>query len=85
MEAVLTEFSPLLEKPHDLPPNRSHDHAIHLHDGAAIPNIRPYRYPHYHKNEIEKMVKEMLEAGIIRPSVSPFASPIILVRKKDGS
>ena len=60
------------------------DHSIELKNGAEIPNISPYRYPHYQKNEIEKLVDDMLNSGVIRPSISPYASPIILVKRKDG-
>lgn len=39
-------------------------------------------YSFEQKNIIEKMVKEMIEAQSISSSTSPFASPIILVKKK---
>jgi len=35
--------------------------------------------------EIKKQVQELLEKGFITPSTSPCGSPIVLVRKKDGS
>ena len=45
---------------------------------------RPYRLSHKEREQVRTMVGEMLDAGIIRESVSEYASPIILVRKKDG-
>ena len=43
------------------------------------------RFPIHQKGEGEKIVTEMLEGDVIEPSTSPWASPVVLVRKKDGS
>jgi hypothetical protein len=71
--------------PKTLPPSRPYDHAVTLKPKAVPFNCHTYRYSPEHKIEIEKQVKQMLEAGIITPSMSPFASPVLLVLKKDGS
>ena len=34
---------------------------------------------------MEELIKQLLQANMIRPSVSPFSSPVILIKKKDGS
>jgi hypothetical protein len=82
---LLSQFSPVFSTPSTLPPVRTCDHSIPLIQGATPVNIRPYRYPPSLKDEIERQVTEMLKAGIIRPSASEFCSPVLLVRKKDGS
>jgi len=48
-------------------------------------NIIPYRSFFVHKNEIEKLVKEMLVNGVIQHNISLFASSILLVKKKYSS
>ena len=82
---LLTQFEQVFQEPQGLPPHRERDHAITIQEGTKSPNLRPYKYPHYQKDEIEKMVRDMLTAEIIRTSNSPHASPVILVKKKDGS
>ena len=75
----------LFQDPDSLPPPREFDHHIPLIPGVKPVNVKPYRYSPTQKDEIERQIKEMLSNGIIRPSHSPFASPVILVKKKDGS
>lgn len=81
---LLKQFQTVFNMPSGLPLKRSPVHAIILQAGTSPINIRPYRYSHFQKNEIEKLVQEMLQAGIIQPSISPFSSPVHLVKKKDG-
>jgi hypothetical protein len=85
LQAVLATFEDVFSEPTSLPPHRQLDHAIYLESGAQPTNARPYRYSPLQKDEIERQVKEMLAAGIITESMSPFASPVLLVKKKDGT
>ena len=47
--------------------------------------MKPYRTPLNKRTVIDNAVDEMLEAGIIRRSRSPWSFPVVVVDKKDGS
>lgn len=85
VQSLVDSFAEVFAPPVALPPSRACNHSIPLLPGASPVFIRPYRYPPALKDEIERQVSDMLSQGIIQPSSSPFSSPVLLVRKKDGS
>lgn len=56
---------------------------IELNDNEPVV-YRPYRMSHGERSMVRDMVQEMLDAGIVQESSSPYASPIVLVKKKTG-
>ena len=46
---------------------------------------QPRRLPPFRKEEVHQLLDDMLLRDIIQPSTSPWASPIVLVKKKDGT
>lgn len=56
---------------------------IFLQPGATLINVDPYRYPHFQKNEIKRLTTTMLQQGLVRPSINPFSS-LVLLGQKEG-
>lgn len=83
VNTILKEFSEVFQEQIQLPPKRTQVHRINLLPEHGPANVRPYKYPHHQKEEIERQVEELLKAGVIRPSLSAYSSPVILVKKKD--
>ncbi|XP_069150358.1 uncharacterized protein [Solanum lycopersicum] len=71
------------ELPQRLPPRREVDHQIELVPGAKPPAMTPYRMAPPELEELRKQLKELLDAGHIRPSKEPFGAPV-LFQKKEG-
>lgn len=76
LQTLLKPYSHIFAKPNNLPSPRDHDHHIHLTPTTTPINIKPYRYPHYQKEAMTKLITEMLHDGIIQPSTSPYSSSI---------
>lgn len=85
IQQLLSAFHSGFENSTALPPKCHIDHQIHLQPGAPPVNVKPYRYPYFQKQEIEMLVTDMLQTGVIKKSQSAFSSPVLLVKKKDGT
>jgi hypothetical protein len=86
-KSILTEFKDVFppDLPPGLPPRRDVDHKIELTPGAR-PSIRPtYAMSAKELEELSSQLNELTKQGFIRPSKAPYASPVLFVKKKDGS
>ncbi|KAL2318670.1 hypothetical protein Fmac_032546 [Flemingia macrophylla] len=53
--------------------------------GASLPNRPAYRSNPKETKEIQRQVEELMQKRRVRESLSPFAMPVILVPKNDGT
>lgn len=59
-------------------------HEIKLHDETPF-RLRSYPIPHIYKKAVSRQIKEMEEWGVIMKSQTEYISPLVVVKKKDGS
>lgn len=59
VKEVLEQYSEVFGEPSSLLPHMATDHRIELLPGSRPVSVRPYRYGHLQKDEIEKLVNDM--------------------------
>jgi len=81
------EFLPLFSETlaKNLPPHRPYDHKIPLREGFTPPFGPLYSMSRTELQTLKEWLEENLSKGFIRASSSPAASPILFVKKTDGS
>jgi hypothetical protein len=68
-----------------MPPDRDIEFIIELIPGIAPIAQRPYRMNPQELEELKRQLADMLSKGLIRPSASPWGSPVLFVDKRDGT
>lgn len=61
------------------------EHEIELLPNKKIPNRKPYRLTPGEMKALSELVNELLEKNFIKPSSAPYASPVLLVKKPNGT
>jgi hypothetical protein len=74
-----------LEELLSLPSERELEFTIDMKPGTEPIARNPYRMSTPELQELKMQLKELLDLGLIRPSVSPWGAPMVFVRNKDGS
>src|SRR4030042_245803 len=69
----------------DVPPEREVEFSIDLVPGTKPVSMAPYRMSASELAELKKQLEDLLDKKFVRPSVSPWGAPVLLVKKKDGS
>ncbi|KAJ0537730.1 putative nucleotidyltransferase, Ribonuclease H [Helianthus annuus] len=83
---IVRDFSDVFpEELPGIPPEREVEFTIDLIPGAEPISKAPYRMAPLELKELKEQLQELLELGFIRPSVSPWGTPVLFVKKKDGS
>jgi hypothetical protein len=84
LKQLITEFADVTEEPQGLPPHRGHlDHTVKLTDYPHRQRRNRLSVPEY--EELKRQCAEFFKKGKVRISKSPYAAPIVMVRKSDGS
>lgn len=65
ISSILARYPDIFVEPTHLPPNCTIQNHIHFLPNTNLVNVKPYRYPHFQKSEIEKQISTMLDAGLI--------------------
>ena len=73
------------EKLDAVPPEREVEFSIDLVPGTAPISKSPYRMAPVELQELKTQLQDLVDSGFIRPSSSPWGSPVLFVKKKDGS
>ncbi|GBG61947.1 hypothetical protein CBR_g26110 [Chara braunii] len=84
IEGVVAKYPNLFEEPKGVV-ERDVVHTIEIIPGSSIPKGRIYRMSPGELDELRRQLKELIEKGWIRPSVSPYGSPVLFVPKKGGT
>jgi hypothetical protein len=83
--SVLKDFEDVFKEILGLPPKRDIYFSINLIPGVALVSMTPYRMSTTELKELQMQLKYLLNKGHIRPSVSPWGTLVLFVKKKDGT